>query len=94
MGLTLPHCTLCSYFTVPLLVHTWSYWALLGPIQSYWALLGPIQPYWALLSLTVSFIAFADERMYVHYDLLGCFRSQKYFLCPGLMQDSPSPSRG
>ena len=60
------------------MVHTGSYWALLGPIQSYWALLGPIQPYWALLSLTVSFIAFADERTYVHYDLLGCFRSQKF----------------
>ena len=32
-----------------LLVHTGSYWALMGPIEPYWALLGPIKPYWALL---------------------------------------------
>ena len=41
-----------------------------------------ISPYSALLGLTGSFIAFADWLTdwltHVHYDLLGCFRSQKY----------------
>ena len=58
---------------------TGPYWALLGLTGPYWALLGLAGPCWALIGLTLhlSTNARTDGRTKVHYDLLGCFRSQK-----------------
>ena len=65
-----------SIFTT-LLGFTEPYWALLGLTGSYWALMGFTECYWALLDLTGSYCALLEAlfHLYVHYNLLGCFRS-------------------
>ena len=59
---------------------TGPYWALLGHTGTYWALLGCLTwPYWTLRGLTLHLHtnSLTDWLTNGHYDILGCFCSQK-----------------